>query len=67
MDSCELNPCQLTTLVTALANTLAQNLTDDQLEVFSAMTVQLGDTLGTISAQRSICCDNNTSPPTLDL
>jgi len=54
-----MNPCELTTLVTALANVLSQKLTDEELEIFSAMTVQLGDTLETISAQRSICCNSN--------
>lgn len=59
MDVCNINPCELTTLVTALANVLSQKLTDDELEIFAAMTVQLGDTLETISAQRSICCNNS--------
>lgn len=58
MNVCNMNPCELTTLVTTLANILAQKLTDDELEVFAAMTVQLGDTLETISAQRSICSND---------
>jgi hypothetical protein len=61
MDTCNINPCELTTLITALANFLAQQLTDDELTIFSAMTTQLGDTLETISAQRSICCSTQKS------
>jgi len=55
-----MNACELTTMVTALANLLAQKLEDDdELAVFAAMTVQLGDTLETISAQRAIQCSCN--------
>lgn len=61
MEICNMNPCELTTLVTAFANVLAQKLTDEELEIFSAMTVQLGDTLETISAQRSICCKDSST------
>lgn len=59
MEMCNMNPCELTTLVTAFANVLAQKLTNEELEIFSAMTVQLGDTLETISAQRFVCCKKN--------
>lgn len=62
-----MNACELTTFISALANVLAQKLDDDELALFSSATVQLGDTLETISAQRefqqSKCCpkecDNN--------
>lgn len=67
MDTCSMNPCELTTLITALANFLSQQLTDDELTIFSAMTTQLGDTLETISAQRSICCPNGTDTTGLPL
>lgn len=59
MDISSMNPCQATTLVTALANVLAQKLTDEELEIFATMTTQLGDTLETIIVQRSIYCKNN--------
>lgn len=50
-----MNPCELTTGVTALANVLANSLTDDELELVAALFMQLGDTLATIAVQRSIC------------
>ena len=59
MNICNMNPCEVTTLVTTLANVLSQKLTNEELEIFATMTVQLGDTLETISAQRSICCNPN--------
>ena len=57
-----MNACELTTFISALANVLAQKLDDDELALFSSATVQLGDTLETILAQRefqkSQCCPN---------
>lgn len=47
--------CELSMGVSAFANALANNLSDDGLDVASAVFTQLGDTLATISAQRSIC------------
>ncbi|MGN1411867.1 MAG: DUF6774 domain-containing protein [Oscillospiraceae bacterium] len=58
-----MNVCEFTTFISALANVLAQKLDDDELAVFASATVQLGDTLETISAQRdfqkSKCCQNS--------
>ena len=53
-----MNGCALTASVTALANTLACNLTEDQLNLLGVILTQLGDTLLTIATQRSICCKN---------
>ena len=50
----EMNPSQLTTAVTALANLLASELTTDELSLLASLLVQLSDTLGTIAAQRSL-------------
>ena len=50
-----LNPCQLTFSVTAVANSIASNLSDDNLALAAALFTQLGDTLSTIAVQRSIC------------
>ena len=47
------NSCELTAVVTAMANALACNLSNDELALLSAVLVQLGDTLVTISVQRS--------------
>ena len=49
-----MNGCALTASVTALANTLACNLTEDQLNLLGVILTQLGDTLLTIATQRSI-------------
>ena len=51
-----MNGCALTASVTALANTLACNLTADELNLLGVILTQLGDTLLTIATQRSICC-----------
>lgn len=60
-----MNACELTTFISALANVLAQKLDDDELGVFASATVQLGDTLETILAQReyqkSKCCSNESN------
>ena len=49
------NPCELTASVTALANALACRLDENELNLLSAVLVQLGDTLATIAAQRAMC------------
>lgn len=51
-----MNGCTLTASVTALANTLACNLSEDELTLLGVILTQLGDTLLTIATQRSICC-----------
>lgn len=51
-----MNPCELTASITAIANYLACQLTDDQLNLLGVTLTQLGDTLLTIATQRSICC-----------
>ena len=53
-----MNGCTLTAAVTALANTLACNLSEDELNLLGVFLTQLGDTLLTIATQRSICCKN---------
>lgn len=54
-----MNACELTAAVTAIANTIACRLTDDELAVLSAILVQLGDTLALIGTQRAVCCNKN--------
>lgn len=49
-----MNPCELTASITAIANTLACNMTNDQLSVLGSSLTQLADTLFTIASQRSI-------------
>lgn len=50
-----MNSAELTASVTAVANMLACKLTDQELLLLASVLVQLGDTLVTISTQRSIC------------
>lgn len=51
-----MNPCELTATITALANTLACGLTADEISLLSSILTQLGDTLTTIAAHKSLCC-----------
>lgn len=53
-------PEELATLVTAAAVSLAQSVTDKELDILAAVFTQLGDTLATIAVQRaniSACCE----------
>ena len=50
-----MNACELTTAITAIANYLASQLTQEQLELLGVSLTQLGDTLLTIVTQKSIC------------
>ena len=53
-----MNGCSLTASITAIANTLACKLTEEELNLLGVTLTQLGDTLLTIATQRSICCKN---------
>lgn len=55
-----MTPCELTAGVTALANLLACRLGDAELNLLALVLTQLGDTLGTIAAQRACCCERKT-------
>lgn len=46
------DPMALTTAINTLAVMLAAGLNDEDLELAAALLNQLGDTLGTIAAQR---------------
>lgn len=50
-----MNACELTASITALANWLACQLSQDQLEILGVTLTQLGDTLLTIATQKSVC------------
>ena len=47
--------CELTASITALANTIACRLSEDELNLLGVTLTQLGDTLLTIATHRSIC------------
>ena len=51
-----MNGCELTASITALANTLACNLSTDELELLGVVLTQLGDTILTIATHKGICC-----------
>lgn len=50
-----MNACELTASITAIANTLACNLTTEELSLLGSVLTQLGDTLLTIAAHKGIC------------
>ena len=50
-----MNSCQLTASITAIANWLAGQLNQEELELLGVTLTQLGDTILTIVTQKSIC------------
>ena len=50
-----MNPCALTASMTAIANSLAYGLTEDEINLLGAVFTQLGDTLITLATHKSIC------------
>ena len=51
-----MNACELTATITAIANWLACQLSQEELELLGVSLTQLGDTLLTIETQKGICC-----------
>lgn len=54
-----MNPCELTASVTAIANMLSCNLSINEISLLGSVFAQLGDTLMTIAAQKSLCEDSS--------
>ena len=50
-----MNSLGLTAAVTALANSIACNLSTSELALVASLFVQLGDTLATIAAESVLC------------
>ena len=50
-----MSSCSLTASVTAIANALAGSMTAEEIALLGSVFSQLGDTLTTISLQRSLC------------
>lgn len=48
-----MNSCELVTLISTLSCLIADNSTDDELSILSAVFTQLGDSLATILTCRS--------------
>ncbi|MCL2077883.1 MAG: hypothetical protein FWH08_05690 [Oscillospiraceae bacterium] len=53
-----LNSAEITASITACANLIAKNLSDNELALLSAVFMQLADTLTTISVVRTINAQN---------
>lgn len=49
-----MNPQELTLLVTAVANSLYCSMSAPELAVLASVLNQLGDTLGTLAAQKAL-------------
>ena len=56
-----MNSFQLSSIINAVANCIAKDLSNDELALISAIFVQLGDTLVTIAAQKALCSEKNPS------
>ena len=52
---CSMDACRLTAMITVAANSLACNLSDEELTTLAVVFTQLGDTLATIAAVRAVC------------
>lgn len=50
-----MNACELTASITAIANTLACRLSEDEINLLGVVLTQLGDTLLTIGTHKGIC------------
>lgn len=55
-----MNSLALTGSITAIANSIACNLTVDEIALLAGIFVQLGDTLATIAAAENLCRDKAT-------
>ncbi|MEA5082657.1 MAG: DUF6774 domain-containing protein [Lachnospiraceae bacterium] len=53
-----MNPCKSASLITALACEIFNSFSSEEVEVFAAQLVQLGDTLTTMLTQQSVCQSN---------
>ena len=49
----------LTSSITAIANTIACKLNADEMAILASILVQLGDTLATISITKDLCKNEN--------
>ena len=50
-----MNSFELTSSITALANAIACQLTNDEVILLASILVQLGDTLVTVATWRDLC------------
>ncbi|WP_394523023.1 DUF6774 domain-containing protein [Lacrimispora sp. JR3] len=55
--------CELVMFVSSLACCIAKDRTDEEIALLSCIFSQLGDTLGTISAQEAFCSSRSDEDP----
>lgn len=60
---CCMSPCELVSFVTAIACSIAKCCNEEEIEILSAVFVQLGDTLATINVQKGICQESSEDQP----
>ena len=53
-----MNSLELTGAVTAIANAIARRLSVEEMALYAAIFVQIGDTLATIAAKEALCESN---------
>lgn len=53
-----MNACELTASITALANSLACGRSAEEISLLGTVLSQLGDTLQTIAAHKTLCKNN---------
>ena len=58
-----MNSLELTSAITALANTISCKSTASELALIASIFVQLGDTLATIAAQNALCEEQKEEKP----
>lgn len=58
-----MTPVELTSFVTAIANIVARDLSEDELGLLAAMLTQLADTLATIALLKGLSTDDSDSFP----
>lgn len=51
----QMNGCELTASISALASLMASRLSDSELALTAAVFTQLGDTLATLAVQKDFC------------
>ena len=57
-----MNTLELTGLITVVANGICRSLSVEQMAVLAGIFVQLGDTVATIAAQKSLCQTGQEKP-----
>ncbi len=54
-----MNPCEYTMLVSTIACSIAQDRSEEEVELLAAFFSQLGDSLATFITYKAVCCCKN--------